>query len=97
MHKFEITNAEGGTAFLVQVTASSEANSIAGKDSDVVFVNLDAPKEQEAINQNLCEFLAQKLQLPTNKITIASGAALEKKIVIIMGLPPEIIEQRLFS
>lgn len=97
MHKFEITNAEGGTAFLVQVSPENDANRIAGKDNDVLYIELDSVRKQEVINENLATFLSEKLNLSREKIAIASGHAIEKKIIIIMGLTPEEIESRLLA
>lgn len=102
MQKFEldkakITDARGGTAFLAQITPQAESNRIVGKDSDVVFIDLVSEWEQKAVNAELQVFLAQKLAVEQDDITIASGASVEKKIIIIMGLAPEEIERRLLA
>jgi len=96
MQKFEITNAEGGTAFLVQVTPEADANQITGKDDDLVFVNLTSAADVAAVNADLIAFLLQKLGLNAGQITLASGVQLQKKIVIVTGLHPAEVERRLF-
>lgn len=95
MQKFEITKAEGGTAFLVQVAPEAEQNKIVRKDKDIVYIELASAAERKAVDQELGAFLAQKLSVKQEKIAIASGNSVEKKIVIIMGLTPEEIETRL--
>jgi len=97
MHKYKITNAEGGTAFLVQVRPEAESNKITGKDSDVVFVDLTSPAEMEAVDQNLAVFLSKKLGIEREKVAVASGSSVEKKIVIVMGMTPEGIDQHLLA
>ncbi|MFQ5576244.1 MAG: DUF167 family protein [Anaerolineae bacterium] len=95
MHKFKITNAEGGTAFLVQVAPEAAGNRITGKDSDVVYVDLTSPPRQEAVNHDLTAFLSERLNVDLEQIAITSGSSIEKKLVIIMGLAPEEIDRRL--
>jgi uncharacterized protein YggU (UPF0235/DUF167 family) len=62
-----------------------------------VYVDLICVPEMETVNQELSVFLSEKLELTQEKIAIASGSSVEKKIVIIMGLTPEAIETRLFG
>ncbi len=80
---------------MVQVTPEASRNEFAGKDADVVYVNVTASREMDEINQKLTTVLADKLRIEEKNVTVASGYSLEKKIVIIMGLPPEEIERRL--
>lgn len=96
MQKFEITDAEGGTAFLVQVTPEADANQIMGKDDDLIFVNLTSAADVAEVNRDLIAFFAQKLGMRAEQITLASGVQLQKKIVIVTGLHPAEVERRLF-
>jgi len=96
MQKFEITNAEGGTAVLVQVTPRAPRNQITGKDSDIVYVDLTSAADRQTIDNDLQTFIAQKLSVGRGKVAVASGNSIEKKIVIIMGLTPDEVEQRLW-
>jgi len=97
MHKFKITNVEGGTAFLVQVKPEAESNRITGKDSDIIYVDLTSPAEMETVDQDLAALLSKKLNIERDKVAVASGNSLTKKIVIIMGMAPENIEQLLLA
>ncbi len=97
MHKFEITNAEGGTALLVQVKPNAKQNKITGKDKDIVYVALTSAAEQSVVDDDLQKFIAKKLGINRGKVAVTSGKSVEKKIVIIMGLMPEAVESKLLS
>jgi uncharacterized protein YggU (UPF0235/DUF167 family) len=97
MHKFEITNAEGGAALPVQLNLGADENKVIGKDQEVVFIDLKAGEDQEEIEEMLSAFLCKKLRIGPGKVAIASGKSYEKKVIIIMGLTPHDIERRLFA
>lgn len=97
MHKFEITNAEGGAAFPVLVTPNAATNQITGKDEEAIYVDLTAASEREAVDHELIAFLAEELALGEEKIAIAAGKSVDKKVVIVMGLTPFEIERRLLG
>lgn len=95
LQKFEVTNAEGGTAVLMRITAESATNKITGKDDDIVYVNLKSAKDKDSVDDALQTFIAEKLGISRGKVAIASGRSIEKRIVIVMGLTPEAVESRL--
>ena len=95
VQKFEITNAEGGTAVLVQVSPNAARNRIARKDSDIIYVDLAVVAEHEAVDEALQAFFAQILGINRGKIAVASGKPIDKKIVIILDTPPEKVEKQL--
>ncbi len=97
MHKFEITNAEGGAAFPVLITPKAAVNRLIGKEKDAICVELAAPPTSLAIDQALIAFLSELLAIGAERIAIASGKSVEKKVVIVMGVMPEEIETRLFG
>lgn len=97
MHKFEITDTEGGAAFPVVVRPNAKATQLTGKSDELVYIDLAAVSERDAIDKALVDFLATKLDVGIEKIAIAAGKSIEKKMVIVMGLTPEQIEVRLFG
>ena len=97
LQKFEITNAEGGTAVLMQVTPNSAKNEITGKDSDIIYVNLTSPAEQNLVDDDLQGFIAKKLGINRGRVAVTSGKSVEKKIVIVMGIDPVAVEDRLLK
>ena len=48
MHKFEITNAEGGAAFQVMVKPNAEDNQLTGRADNIVQIDLMATAEHAA-------------------------------------------------
>lgn len=97
MYKYKITNAEGGAAFRVMVTPNANTDQLIGKENDVVQIDLKVVSDRAAIDRALVAFLAEKLRLGIEKITITAGKSIEKRVVIVMGITPEEVEERLFG
>jgi len=97
VREFKITGVEGGAAFPVVVTASAAANQVTGKDNDAFQVDLDVVSEREAVDQELINFLSEKLQLDSEKIAVVAGTEIEKKIIVVIGMNPNEIEERLLA
>jgi len=97
VHKFEITSAEGGAAFPVLINLNASANRVTGKDRDTVYVDLTVGLEREMVDQELIALLSKQLRLEVEKLAIASGRSIDRKVVIVMGLTPDEIEKRLFA
>jgi uncharacterized protein YggU (UPF0235/DUF167 family) len=97
MYKYKITNAEGGAAFQVMVTPNANTDQLIGKENDVVQIDLKVVSDRAAIDRALVAFLAEKLRLGTEKITITAGKSIKKRVVIVMGITPEEVEERLFG
>ncbi|MEM7344044.1 MAG: DUF167 family protein [Chloroflexota bacterium] len=95
MQKFEITNAEGGSAVPVKLTLNAATNKITQKDLEAVYIDLSVDADPEAVDHALTEFLAKTLEVSADKLAIASGKAVDKKVVIILSLTPDQIEERL--
>jgi len=97
MHKYKITNAEGGAAFQVMVKPNASANRLTGKENDIVQIDLTAAPEPLAIDQALIAFLATQLALEVEKITVTRSKSTWKRVVMVTGITPEEIEKRLFG
>lgn len=97
MQKFKITNAEGGAAFQVVVTPNAGANQLIGKEADVIQIDLKVASDHAAIDRALLAFLAEKLGVGLEKIAITAGKSVEKRVVIVIGITPEEVEERLFG
>ena len=95
MQKFEITNAEGGSAVPVKLTLNAPSNRITRKDAEAVFIDLTAESDPAIVDPALTDFLAERLQVSADKLAIASGKSVDKKVVIILSLTPDQIEDRL--
>ena len=93
--KFKITDAEGGAAFPVRVVPRASKNEVSGRHGDAVKIRLTAPPVEGAANQALINFLADTLGVRKNQIEILSGHASRDKIVCVVGMTPQEVEERL--
>jgi len=93
--KFKITNAKGGAAFAVRVMPRAKKNEISGRHGNAIKVRLTAPPVEGAANEALIDLLAEKLGVRVNQIEILAGHASRDKIVCVVGLTPQEVEERL--
>jgi len=93
--KFTITSAEGGAAFPVRVVPRASKNEISGRHGEAVKIRLTAPPVEGAANQALTDFLADVLGIRKSQIEILTGHASRDKIVCVIGLTPQEVEERL--
>ncbi|MBL8850518.1 MAG: DUF167 domain-containing protein [Planctomycetaceae bacterium] len=70
---------------------------IAGAYGDGIKVTVTAAPERGAANAAVIELLADVLQLPRASVSIISGPTNPRKEVLIVGLDPASIEQRLMT
>lgn len=95
--KFKITDAEGGAAFGVRVVPRASRNEISGRHGDAVKIRLTAPPVEGVANQALIDFLAERLDVSKTQIEILSGHASRDKIVCVVGMTPQEVEELLGS
>lgn len=95
--EFKITKAEEGAAFAVHVVPKSKKNEVVGKHGDALKVNLTSRGASGAANETLLNFLAEKLDVERDKVEIAAGKASTEKMVIVVGLTPVTVEDRLLN
>jgi uncharacterized protein (TIGR00251 family) len=93
--KFKITDAQGGAAFAVRVVPRASKNEISGRYGEAIKVKLTATPAEGATNEALIEFLSEKLAVRAGQIEILAGHASRDKIVCVVGLTPQELEQRL--
>ncbi len=95
--KFKITKAEEGAAFAVHVVPKSIKNEVAGKHGDALKIRLTSTAVSGRANETLLNFLAQKLNVERKKIEIAAGLTSQEKMVVVVGLTPAEVEDRLLG
>ncbi len=93
--KFKITNAEEGAAIAVHIVPKSPKNEVVGKHGDALKVRLISNTVGGTANTTLTKFLAEKLSVDAQKIEIAAGANSSEKMVVVVGLTPAVVEERL--
>lgn len=93
--KFKITNAQGGAAFPVRVVPRASKNEISGRHGDAVKIRLTASPVEGAANEALIDFLAEILDVRKSQIEILTGHSSRDKVVCVIGLTPQAVEERL--
>jgi uncharacterized protein len=94
--KFKLHNGKSGAALAVRVTPRSARNEIAGVlDDGTVKVRLTAPPVEGKANEALVRFLADVLDVATSKIEIVAGETGRDKLVTVLDLDAETVNQRI--
>lgn len=86
-----VTQATDGWYVNVRVQPGAKKSEISGVAEDnVLRIRLAAPAVENKANQALVEFVAKKLQLKKNKVTLASGdKSRQKRLFIPAGAAPD--------
>jgi len=95
--EFKITKAEEGAAFAVHVVPKSAKNEVAGKHGDALKIRLIAKSASGIANETLIDFLAEQLEIDRKNIEIAAGLTSSEKMVIVVGVTPVEVENRLLN
>jgi len=82
----------------VRVVPRSSRNEIAGIMSDgSIKIRLTAPPVEGKANQALVEFLSGVLDVPRSKIDIVAGLNSREKLISILGLDAETVQERILK
>jgi uncharacterized protein (TIGR00251 family) len=94
--KWEITKVESGAAFAVRVVTRANRIEIAGvQDDGTLKIRLTAAPGDGGANQQLIEFLAERLGVHPSQIEIVAGANARDKLISVEGISPREVEERL--
>jgi uncharacterized protein (TIGR00251 family) len=94
--KFNLHDGKNGAAITVRVTPRMAKNEITEILNDgTVKIRLTASPVEGKANQGLIEFLAQVLEVKPAKIEIISGLTARDKIVAVLDLTPEQVQERI--
>ena len=92
---FSIRDDSTGVGFAVRVHPRAKKNAITGILGDALKVSLTAPPVEGKANEACIEFFANLLKVPRSSVTITSGLTSRNKIVRVVGLSGQEVEQRL--
>ena len=95
--EFKITKAEEGAAFAVFVVPKAVKNEVVGKHGDALKINLTSNTVGGLANDTLINFISTKLDVKRDQVEIAAGLSTAEKMVIVVGLSPWTVEERLLS
>lgn len=79
----------------IKVIPNAPRSEIAGWLGSAVKIKIHAPALEGRANEELCDFLADALELPRRCVTLARGDKSRQKIVRVDGLTLVDVRQRL--
>ncbi|HEX7009376.1 MAG TPA: DUF167 domain-containing protein [Phycisphaeraceae bacterium] len=84
-----------GTAIQLKVVPGASRTRLAGWLGDRLKVQIAQPPEAGKANRAVCELLAKQLGVARADVTLIAGATQPLKTVVIAGLSPQQVAQRL--
>ncbi len=95
LHRFH--DGRQGAALTVRVIPRASKTEIADiLDDGTVRIRVTAPPTEGQANRVLVDFLAEVLDVAASNIEIVAGQNRRDKIVAIVGLTPQEVEERLY-
>jgi hypothetical protein len=96
--RFHLHDGQMGAAITVRVTPRSSKNEIQEilKDGTIKIRITSAPVEGHA-NETLIRFLAEVLNISMNQVEIIAGKTGRDKLISIIGLDANIVQQRIME
>ncbi len=89
-------DAKMGAAITVKVVPRASKTEIADvMDDGTLRIRVAAPPVEGAANAALIEFLAERLGLPASQIDIVAGMTSERKLISLVGISPDQVEEKL--
>ena len=96
--KHRLHHGERGSALAVRVIPRSRRNKIAEIMNDgTIKIRLTAPPVEGKANQALVEFLSEVLEVPRSKIDIVAGVNSREKLISILDLDAETVQERILN
>ena len=89
MAGLDITDCDGGVIVAVKVVPGASRTAIVGELSVMLKIKVSAAPEKGKANQCLTEFLAKRLRVKKNAVSIISGWTNPVKRVQIFGMTAE--------
>ncbi len=84
-----------GTVLALHIQPGAKRSGVCGMYGDAVKIAVKSPPVDGKANRTLCEFVADKLGVPTNAVQLISGATGRDKRLRIAGKPPEEVKTAL--
>jgi uncharacterized protein len=88
---------ELGSAITVTIVPRAAANAVELASDGTLRVRITAPPVDGAANAALLRYLADVLDVPRSRLTIAAGHTSRRKRIVVAGLPPDVIQDRINS
>lgn len=79
----------GGVTLTLHIQPGAKKTEVAGAHGDALKIRLAAPPVDGKANAALIDYLAERLDIPKNRITLKSGQTSRRKILFIEDLTAE--------
>jgi len=89
-----IRELDGGVVFVAKVVPGSSKTAVCGLLDGMVKIKISAAPEKGKANRCLLEFLAKKLGVKKNAVSIISGRTGPVKHVQVLGISADVLLQR---
>jgi len=86
-----------GVTFAIKVHPRAKKNGIAGSVGAALKVSLTTPPVEGRANEACIEFFANLLKVPRSSVTIASGQTSRNKVIRVLGVTGQYVQDRLAS
>lgn len=87
----------GGSCLFVRVQPRSKRRELAGLQADDLKIHLTSAPVEDRANRELVEFLSECLRVPKSHVTVKAGMHSRRKRVMVMGLTPAEVMERLLQ
>jgi uncharacterized protein len=97
-HDFKMHSGKTGAAITVRVTPRMAKNEITEILNDgTIKIRLTAPPVDGKANEGLIAYLAKVLEISPSNIEIVAGLTGREKLVTIIGLSPEVVQNKILK
>jgi uncharacterized protein len=81
----------------LRIVPNARRSEVVGEHGDALKIKIQAPALEGKANEALRDFLAERLDLPTNAIELVAGHKSRDKTVAITGLNTDEVRARLLA
>lgn len=93
--ELKIEKIDGGVVFVAKVVPGSSRTTISGMLDGMLKIKISAAPERGKANQSLVEFLAKRLGVKKNAVSIVSGKTSQVKSIQVLGVSAELLLKKL--
>jgi uncharacterized protein (TIGR00251 family) len=95
MPPLQVQEVGDGIVFTAKIVPGSSRTAVAGLLGDMVKIKVAAPPEKGKANQALVAFLAERLGVKKNDVTILAGQSNPVKQVQVAGISAQVLAEKL--
>jgi len=95
MNSLIVQDTKDGVVLTVHIQPKASITECVGIHGDAIKIRVAAPPVDGAANDELIQFLARRLSIPTASVRIHSGASGRHKRVLIKGATAQLVMARL--